>query len=167
MEVIPVIVPKPMDFVGLKKTLLLTLESNMLIDFLILNESGTNDTEEVAVWDTPIAPLSTLNNLLFLYTSNNFKVSSPILILLPTETFSGILETHISVLTPTMDATDPSGYVKDASEVVNPTTLVPFNSDNWVERPEITILSLFSQLWDGSILTFTFSLSTHVNTTSL
>ena len=59
-------VPKPMAFVGLKKTLLLTLESNILTDPLILNESGIKDTKEVAVWDIPVAPLSTLNKLVFL-----------------------------------------------------------------------------------------------------
>ena len=43
----------------------------------------------VAVWDTPVDPLSTLRILRFLYTSNIDSISPPIEILLPTDTVVG------------------------------------------------------------------------------
>ena len=58
----------------------------------------------VAVWETPVDPLSTLSILRFLNTSNIDKVSPPIVMLLPIDTVSGSWEMYTSVTTPTVDA---------------------------------------------------------------
>ena len=66
-----------------------TLDSKKFIFCEIVNESGMKFIRVVAVWETPVDPLSTLSILRFLYTSNTDSVSEPILILLPTDTFVG------------------------------------------------------------------------------
>ena len=89
----PLIVPTPTDSLGLKNTVSFTFESNLSTDLAIVKESGKKDTAVPTVCDTPAKPLSILIIFWFLNTSRTFKVSVPILILLPTDTCSGIGET--------------------------------------------------------------------------
>ena len=89
----PLIVPTPTDSLGLKNTLSFTLESNLSTDLEIVKEFGEKVTAVPTVCDTPTNPLSILRIFWFLNTSRTFKVSAPILILLPTDTWSGIGET--------------------------------------------------------------------------
>ena len=89
----PAVVPTPTDCCGLKYTLSFTFESkNSKLESMV-SEFGLKLTIEVVVWETPVKLLSTFNALLFLNTSKISKVSDPIEILLPTETFWGILAT--------------------------------------------------------------------------
>ena len=71
---------------------------------LTVNESGTNVIKLVAVWEIPGVPLETVSIFWFLYIFKIFKVSAPILILLPAETLFGTLETYISVVNPIIEA---------------------------------------------------------------
>ena len=87
--VIPLVVPSPTDWFGLKYTLLLTLESKLSIFLEIVNESGIKFICVVAVWDNPVDPLFTLSILRFLNTSNTYSISEFIAILLPTDTDDG------------------------------------------------------------------------------
>ena len=61
---------------------------------------GIKYTRDVAVWETPIGFLTTLITFSRLYKFKIENVSWSILIVLPTETFAGILDTYISVTIP-------------------------------------------------------------------
>ena len=88
----PLIVPTPTDSLGLKNVLSFTVELNLSTDLEIVKESGEKVTAVPTVC-TPVNPLSILRMFWFLNTSRTFKVSVPIPILLPTDTWSGIGET--------------------------------------------------------------------------
>ena len=85
--------------------------------------------------------------------SNICKVSVPIPILLPTETDSGIEDTYISVVNPTVD--DGSIVeIPDALKEVTPTVWLPFNWDNVDANPEIDITSPSEKVWNGKTVKF-------------
>ena len=89
----PLIVDTPTDSLGLKNTVLLTLDSNLSTLSVIVNESGKNVTAVPTVCETPLEPLSILRIFSFLNISRIFSVSVPIVMLLPIEIFSAIGET--------------------------------------------------------------------------
>ena len=102
VEPSPTAVPTPIDSCGLKKTLSFNVELKLTL-FAVLSNSktfGINSNWVPTVWTPDETPRFTLKILLFsnLLRTNNFSV--PIPILLPTDIWSGIFETYISVTIP-------------------------------------------------------------------
>ena len=89
---IPETWPKPIVFDGLKKNLSFTFELKSGIDWLIVNESGIIWRGVDSVCAIAGKLLWTVRILSAAYMFNIFKVSDPIPIVLPTDTFSGISE---------------------------------------------------------------------------
>ena len=86
----PLIVETPIDSLGLKNTLLLVEDSNLSTDLSIVKKSGKKETAAPTVCATAADPLSILKIFSFLNTPRTLRVSVPILMLLPTDIWSGI-----------------------------------------------------------------------------